>query len=427
VDPSQSLRDRSSEQQPTGPDHVEPLGKTSPLSDLRGAGRLAVDLTLLVTDVVETMHHNIARRPGVLGRATLEPTKGLTGLVYRGVRGVARLVGGTVDAVLAPLVPLPSGASEWAGRAAVVGALNGVLGDHLEASRNPLAIPMHLRLGGAPLPLACGEIAKLVPQPRQRVVVMVHGLCTTDAIWNRRSHDHGQSLAQDMQADAVYLCYNSGRHISTNGAELAALLERMVDAWPVSLRELVLVGHSMGGLVIRSACAASEASGHKWLRLLQALVFLGTPHQGAPLERGGHGVDLLFSASPYTVALTRLGRVRSAGITDLRHGSVLDQDWLGRDRFARAGYLRHPQPLPRDVPAFAIAGSLSKGACARRRAPRSDGLVPVASALGQHSDPGVALSIPSSRQWIAYGTGHLDLLSSKAVYEQMRHWLAGNP
>ena len=400
------------------------MGKISPLSDLRGAGRLAVDLTVLATEVVETMHHNIARRPGVLGRSPLESTKGLTGFVYRSVRGATRLVGGTVDAALAPLVALPSGATEWPGRPAVVGALNGVLGDHLEASGNPLAIPIQLRLGGAPVPLAPAEIAKLVPYPRQRLVVMVHGLCMTDTTWNRRSHDHGQSLAQDMQADAIYLRYNSGRHISTNGTEFAALLETLVEAWPMPLRDLVLVGHSMGGLVIRSACASGEASSHKWMRLLRALVFVGTPHQGAPLERGGHGVDMLFSASPYTVAFTRLGRLRSAGITDLRHGSVLDEDWAGRDRFARAGYLHHAQPLPRDVPAFAIAGSLSKGASGRGGAPRGDGLVPVASALGLHRDPSLAVNFPSSRQWIAYGTGHLDLLSSRAVYEHMKQWLA---
>ena len=390
------------------------MGKISPLSDLRGVGRLALDLTLLVTEVVETMHHSIAGRPG----------KGLAALVYRSVRGVTRLIGGAVDAALAPLAALPSGASEWPGRPAVVGALNGVLGDHLEASGNPLAIPMQLRLGGAPLPLAPAEIAKLVPHPRQRVVVMVHGLCMTDTTWNRRSHDHGQRLAQDMQADAVYLRYNSGRHISTNGTEFAALLETLVEAWPTPLRELVLVGHSMGGLVMRSACASGAASGHKWMRLLRALVFVGTPHQGAPLERGGHGVDMLLGASPYTVAFTRLGRLRSAGITDLRHGSVLDQDWLGRDRFARAGYLHHPQPLPGDVPAFAIAGSLSNGASGRGGAPRSDGLVPVASALGLHSDPSLAVNFPSSRRWIAYGCGHLGLLSSRAVYEHMKRWLA---
>jgi hypothetical protein len=405
------------------PDAGDGPARTSPLSDLRGAGRLAVDLTLLVTDVVETMHHNIVRRPGVLGPATLEPTRGLAGLVYRSVRGVTRLVGGTVDAVLAPLVPLLSGPSARPGRDAVVGALNGVLGDRLDASGNPLAIAMHFRLRGEPVPLERGRIAKLLRHPRERVIVMVHGLCLTDRAWNRNAHDHGQGLARDLQADTLCLRYNSGRHVSTNGADFAALLERLIDAWPVPLRELVLVGHSMGGLVIRSACASAGTARHRWKRRLRALVFLGTPHQGAPLERGGHGVDMLFSASPYTVAFARLGQLRSAGITDLRHGSTQDRDWHGRDRFARAGYLHHPHALPRGVPAFAIAGSLSRAAPEHARAPRSDGLVPVASALGRHSDSAMAVAFRPSRQWIAYGTGHLDLLSSKAVYAQMKGWL----
>ena len=108
------------------------MTKPSLPSDARGASRLAIDLTLLVTQVVETMHHNIVRRPGPLGRATFEPTNGLTGFVYRRVRGVTRLVGGAIDAALAPLVPLARGASNWPARDAVVAALNGILGDYLE-------------------------------------------------------------------------------------------------------------------------------------------------------------------------------------------------------------------------------------------------------------------------------------------------------
>jgi hypothetical protein len=104
---------------------------------------------------------------------------------------------------------------------------------------------------------------------------------------------------------------------------------------------------------------------------------------------------------------------------------VLDHDGHGRERFGHVGYLQHAQPLPRDVPAFAIAGSLSRAEPTHGGKPRGDGLVPVASALGRHDDPDLAIGIDPARQWIAYGTGHLDLLCSSLVYEQMKGWLGG--
>jgi pimeloyl-ACP methyl ester carboxylesterase len=397
--------------------------KISLLSDVRGASRLVIDLTVLVTELVETMHHNVARRPGIVGRATFEPTRGIAGLVYRSVRGITRMVGGSVDGVLAPLVPMLAGSTRSPRREAVVAALNGVLGDQLVARDNPLAIALQIRVNGMPLEPAPAGIRASVPRPCNRVVVMVHGLCMNDLQWNRKSHDHGRALARDLEANALYVHYNSGRHVSTNGAELASLLEQFVAQWPVPLHEIVFVGHSMGGLVIRSAFAAAQTRGLSWPGLVRALIFLGTPHHGASLERGGHGVDMLLAASPYTAAFTRLGRLRSAGITDLRHGSVQDEDWQQRDRFVHGRDMRRPQPLPRIARCFAIAGSLSKVAPDRGRAPRGDGLVSVASALGRHEDARRDLRFKLARQRIAYGIGHLDLLSSKAVYRQMKRWL----
>ncbi len=283
---------------------------------------------------------------------------------------------------------------------------------------------MWLHVNGRPVELSPAGIRASVPRPRDRVVVLVHGLCMSDLQWKRDSHDHGRALAADRDANALYLHYNSGRHVSTNGAEFALLLERLVAQWPIPLREIVLVGHSMGGLVIRSAFANAQKRRLSWPSVVRALVFLGTPHHGASLERGGHGVDMLLAASPYTAAFTRLGRLRSAGITDLRHGSVRDEDWHRRDRFADGRDARKPLPLPRNVPCFAIAGSLSKAAPDRGRAPLGDGLVSVASALGRNADARKVLRFAPARQWIAYGTGHLDLLSSKAVCKQMQHWLA---
>jgi pimeloyl-ACP methyl ester carboxylesterase len=400
---------------------------TSLVSDARGAGRLAVELTLLATEVVETMHHNIARRPGVLSRPTFERTRGVTGFVYRSVRGVTRLVGAGLDAALVPLVPLLTGANGWPGREPVVAALNGVLGDWLESTANPLATAMQLRTGGQPLDPTPAGIAETIPKPRSRVVVMVHGLCMSDLQWTRRAHDHGRALARDLEADVLYLRYNSGRHVFANGAAFAALLEQLVASWPVTLDELVLVGHSMGGLVIRSACAAAERHDRAWIGRLRALVFLGTPHHGAPMERGGQRVDLLLAGSPYTAAFTRLSRLRSAGITDMRHGTVLASDGKARDRFAHRADSRQPLPLPAGVPSFAIAGSRAKVAPRRGDKVPGDGLVPVASALGLHRDPGMTLGFAPTRRFVAYGTGHLDLLSSAEVYRRLRRWLRGQP
>jgi hypothetical protein len=388
-------------------------------SDLRGASRLVIDLTLLVTELVEAMHRNIVRWPGAPGVAKVRRGKGLAGLAYRGVRGVTRLVGGGIDAALAPLVGLLSGPAAWPGREPVVAALNGVLGDHLEASGNPLAITMCLRVDGAAIELSRTGLAAAVPRARSRVVVMVHGLCMNDLAWRRSSHDHGQALARDLDASVLYLHYNTGLHISVNGARLDGLLEALVAQWPVPLDALHLVGHSMGGLVIRGACASARQRPAAWLQRLRAAVFLGSPHLGVPLERGGHGIDLLLAASPYTIAFTRLGRMRSAGITDLRHGAVVDADWHGRDRFAAGHVLRRPQPLPAGVACFAIAASLSRAAPRGGRSPYGDGLVPVASALGTHADRRLALGIPAARRWTLYGTGHLELLGSAPVYECM--------
>ena len=258
-------------------------------ADLRGVGRLAVDATLGLTGLVEHLHHNILRTPGPLAAVSERPTGGITGLVYRSIRGVTRLVGGSIDALLGQVVSLlgPSEVPATAERETVLAALNGVLGDHLEATHNPLAITMALRHGGP---------------ARRRVLLLVHGLCMNPQQWRRNGHDHGAALAAGGDFSLLYLHYNSGLHISTNGRLLADQLNALVDAWPVPLEEIVILGHSMGGLVARSACHQAQARGDAWPQRLTKMVFLGSPHHGAPLERGGHWIDVILGASPYTAA-----------------------------------------------------------------------------------------------------------------------------
>lgn len=367
-------------------------------SDLRGLNRLAIEATSGVTDVVEAMHRNIARTPGA-------------GLVYRSIRGITRLVGRGTDAAFVPFARLGEGRSSTE-REAVLAALNGVMGDHLAATGNPLAIPMRFRRGGEPL----------VPSSGRRLLVLAHGLCMNDLQWDRKGHDHGAALARDLDFTPVYLHYNSGLHISTNGRAFAGMLEELVEQWPVPVEEMVILGHSMGGLVTRSACHYGHAAGHAWPRQLKKLVFLGAPHHGSALERGGNRVDSILGASRYTAPLGRLGKVRSAGITDLRHGNLLDEDWEGRDRFERSDDPRQPVPLPDGLQCYAMAAEGSEAGLKSRLL--GDGLVPVQSALGRHKEADKTLPFPESRQWVATDMTHFDLLGRPEAYEKIREWLA---
>jgi PGAP1-like protein len=394
------------------------------VGDLRGAVRLATDATAGLADLVEAVHHRIVRLPGRGATVPAERTRGLTGLVYKSVRGVVRLVGGSVDALLALITPALRDGQPQPEREAVVAALNGVLGDHLAASANPLAIRMTLRDGDHAVVPEREKLAERLPRTTGRVVVMVHGLCMNHIQWTRNGHDHGNALARDLGFTPLRLHYNTGLHISINGAELAQQLEDLVTEWPGRLQRLVLLGHSMGGLVLRSACHQGRLAGHRWPQAVGDLICLGTPHHGAPLERAGHWIDTVLGATPYAAPFARLGKVRSAGITDLRHGHLLAQEGAGRDRVGP----RHPKgprvPLPAGVRCFAVAGTLDPADPTFKGRLLGDGLVPLDSALGRHADPARALAFAPDRQWIARGVNHLDLLSDAAVYHRLRHWLA---
>ncbi len=435
-------------------------------TDLKAAAQLATHATQGVVNMVEGVHRSVHRQLGLSTSAVPDKTSGLTGQIYRGIRGVAALVGKGSDAVLGALLPLlddPATHAEASPqREAVLAALNGVMGDRLVATGNPLAQAMQLRVAGQILALDTPEILKQQLAASQgtslgipaspHLLLLIHGLCMNDTQWLRQGHDHGAYLAQALGCTPVYLRYNSGRHVSQNGRELAAQLERLVVAWPVPLERITIVGHSMGGLVARSAIHLARETGQGWPALLRELVFLGTPHHGAPLERAGHGVDVLLGATPFSAPFVKLGQLRSAGITGLRHGYVTDADWQSAPGEGwRAGFedRRVPLPLPDGVACFAVAATLAghpgakaagkarpPGQPARADNPAAglaasalaavagDGMVPVESALGQHPEALRRLVFARDSQRIVYRTGHLDLLSSPAVAEQLLAWLS---
>ena len=393
-------------------------------TDLLGLSRLAIDGTVGLTDLIEAMHLNIASVPGIFEVSPRGTISEIPRLVYNSVRALTGLVGSGTDSLLTPVTPRLEEKRSTLEREAALAVLNGVIGDYLVATGNPLAIPMRLRQKGRPLTLERATLAERIPHPSGKLVVLVHGLCMNDWQWTRKGHNHGRALARDLGYTAIHLHYNGGLHISTNGRAFADLIEILLHQWPVPLEEFAIVAHSLGGLVSRSAWHYGTAAGHRWPRLLGRLIFLGTPHHGAPLERGGNWVDVVLQLSPYTSPFFRLARLRSAGITDLRYGNLLDEDWEGRDRFEHSGDLRHPVPLPREVRCYAIAGTTGSETGDLGNALPGDGMVPVDSALGRHRDPARSLAFAKSRQWIGYGMNHWDLLNKRAVYEQIVRFLA---
>ncbi len=388
-------------------------------SDLRGCGRMAIDATNGVTGLVEAMYLAVARASDPVGVAAP-----VARLVCHGVRGATRLVGSGMDAALAAVIPFLGEASSSAGREAAVAILNGVLGDYLAATANPLAITMRFRRDGCPLELETRALADSITEPRSKVLVLVHGLCLNDLQWARGGEDGARALAADLGYTPVHLHYNSGLHVSTNGRRFSELLETLIEQWPVPVEELAIVAHSMGGLISRSAHDHGTRACRQWPRRLRTLVFLGTPHHGASWERVGNWVDRALDASAFTMPLGRIGKLRSAGITDLRFGSTRDSDWIGHDRFENRGDRRRPLPLPDGVQCYAIGAIVGETADGIRGRLLGDGLVPIGSALGLHADPRFALGFPESHQWTAQGMNHLDLLNRPDVYERVRIWLS---
>ncbi len=313
-----------------------------------------------------------------------------------------------MDAGLSPFTALLPEGESTRGRDALVSIVNGVYGDHLECTDNPLAIEMQFRRGGSRIDPASS--AALAPDATGRVMLIVHGLCLNESHWVREGTSQIDELAVALGYTPVYLRYNAGRAIADNGRSLAGLLEALLGNWPRAVTELAIVGHSMGGLVARSAVHHAKLAGREWPAVLNRLVFIGTPLHGSPLERGGHRLDYVMELSPYVAPFTRIGKARSAGIMDLRHGNITGDE---------QAFI----PLPEGVDCYTLAATIGSKRDLVSERLVGDGLVPLDSALGRHRDPARTFAFPAAHQWVGHGMGHMELLHRPEVYAQLRKWL----
>jgi pimeloyl-ACP methyl ester carboxylesterase len=300
----------------------------------------------------------------------------------------------------------------------VIGVLNGAVGDYLKRTGNGLATPMAMFQGGRPAPLP-------PPDARPHLVVLVHGLMSTEIVWRMPDgEDYGSLLARDLGYTPLQVRYNSGLHVSENGEALDALLERLVAAYPVPIEEIVLIGHSMGGLVIRSAChAASMTEERRWLPLAKRAIYVGSPHLGAPLERFGNALAWALGNldNPYTTLVADIVNLRSSGVKDLRYANLRREDWEGADADALLQNRRHPVPLLPHIRHHLIAGTLVDQI--HFAVLFGDVLVPLDSAIGR-AQPGHRSAIfPKEHVRVLPGMDHLSLAHHPDVYAIIRGFL----
>jgi hypothetical protein len=407
--------------------------------EVTGVAQLARTALRGSTTRVSELHQGIAERAfravGPPGRPVQVVHDAIAGLSYSGVR----LALGAGARVVGEAAALGAGGraldDDRAGRVALA-VLNGAHGDLVRREAPALALDMTVRVAGRPVPAEPRALREAFPGATGRLAVFLHGLTETEASWGYRAERRGEPgitygtrLREDLGLTPVHLRYNTGLHISDNGRSLDDLMAALVDAWPVPVQDVVLIGHSMGGLVARSALhqahgGTAEARG--WTHLVRDTVTLGSPHLGAPLERGVHRLTGQLARLPETRPLARLLTLRSVGIKDLRRGTLVEADWTDRDLDALGPAAHTHVPLHDGARHFVVLATLSRDPSGRLADLLGDLLVPPRSASGDTGDDD-RLAFPPDHVHRLGGLHHFDLLNHPRVYAQIRQWLEQRP
>lgn len=366
----------------------------------------------IVVGTVRDTHFAVADRVEGLARASTGGGSAVPRLVHRGI--ASAVYGGLSLGLRAASKGLDAAAARGIGPALedddrgrfLTSAVNGIIGDRLARERPRLAIPMAVRASGHDVALDADGLAAAFPRATGRVVVFLHGLCESDASWNRGGEVRGTTYGETLAAAGwtpVFLRANTGLGLRENGVALSALLQELTDAWPVGVTRIALVGHSMGGLILRAAGAVATEVARPWTDLVSDVVTLGTPHLGAPIARGvGHGSRGL-ARLPETSAFGRILDRRSVGVHDLVAGLAEDVPALPHARYRLVAATLTSSPRH---PVGHFVGDL---------------LVRVPSAYGR--DPYGAELFPGATVLHVGGTDHFGLLNHPEVDRALRDWL----
>jgi len=393
--------------------------------EIAALGDLAGEAAAGATRQIREMHDGIARRVWRrVGPAALPVRLAhdrIAGGAYAAAGELTRQVlrAGALAASLARSPDAPSIERTPGGRL-VVSALNGVFGDTLARRGNALALRMTVRRHGRDLVLTPDAVRGAYPNAKGRLVVFVHGLCETDDAWKigaARHVPYGHRMEIELGYTPVYVRYNTGRHISENGRDLAHTLEALVAAWPTHVHEITLVGHSMGGLVARSACHYGVDSAY--VAKVRHVFTLGSPHRGAPLEQAANAASVALARLPETRPLAKALNIRSSGIKDLRYGYLVDECWMDQDCDAFLRDTSREIPFLPTARHYFICATLTRAPDAAVGRIIGDLLVLQPSAWA-HEGRGRRMRFPIERYHHLGGANHFDLLNHPAIYAQVR-------
>jgi hypothetical protein len=395
--------------------------------ELRAAGELGGRALAGLVSRVEQVHRAVAGRAfGPLQEAAA-PARTIHDAVSRSVYRTVRGVGAAAGSMGGLVASRFGGSDRPGGQAAgghlalaAVAALNALAGDKFGPDLAPLTIQLAVRAGNRDVDLATDELAAAFPRPTARLAVFVHGLAETELSWHRQAAGHlpyGPRLRAGFGYTPVYLRYNTGRHVCDNGRDLADLLDRLLASWPVPVTDLVLVGHSMGGLVIRSACHYGTHASASWVHRVRQVFYLGSPHLGAPLARAAGLAGLALSKTAETRPFVTLVNGSSSGVKDLRYGYLIPGDWDGCDQDSCLRDHRGNVPLLSGADHYAISATITADPGSPVGMVAGDLLVQPASAQGHRRG---RQHIPFPDQRGLGGMHHFDLLNHPAVWAAMR-------
>ena len=397
--------------------------KTKKASELQGINHLIVDATIGVTDLVEAMHKQIVHPPLLPSTSVQNLITKIANITFKNIRWSTLFVGKTLDKTLGLLNPALGNLKSSDKKDFILSILNGVIGDYLAEKENPLEIEMHFVHQSKKITIDKKSIKNSYSNISGKIILMVHGSCMNANLWTRKNHNHGEILAKETNETLIYLNYNSGKHVSTNGKEFNELLEKLTKNWPVPVEEITIINHSMGGLVTRSALYYGEQAQKSWTKLTKKIVFLGTPHHGSHIERKGNYLDLILESVPYAKPFAKLGKIRSAGVTDLRYGNLVDEDWQHKNRFELKKDHKKHIPLGENIKYYSIAAVTGKEKSYIKNRFFGDSLVSVKSALGKHKNRDKNLLFKEENTFTVYENNHSDLLSNPKITEILKNWL----